>query len=192
LFLGPLERTHLLSQCSRDHLRRIQLPEQEMMQTLPHGLSTLQLATIFDFNTYLVDDLLVKIDRASMLASLEVRSPWLDHKVIEFAFGKVPDPLKATRTERKILPKIFGRQLLPDSFDFSRKRGFSVPLRRWFRGGLGDHVRTILNDCDPDLFDQKAMRNLIAKGNRSEVPERLLGLAMFELWRQDYNVKGLS
>src|SRR5690606_20883515 len=78
------------------------------------GRTPVQQATRVDFLTYLVDDILAKVDRASMLTSLEVRAPWLDHKIIEFAFGSTPDRLRATETERKILPKRLARKLLPD------------------------------------------------------------------------------
>ena len=61
----------------------------------------LQQATALDFRTYLVDDILAKVDRASMLCSLEVRAPFLDPRLIDFAFRRVPDRLRATARERK-------------------------------------------------------------------------------------------
>ena len=67
------------------------------------GRTVLQKMTAADFATYLPEDILVKVDRASMLASLEVRAPFLDYRIIEFAFGSVPDALRATRTSRKVL-----------------------------------------------------------------------------------------
>src|SRR5262245_59242334 len=92
------------------------------------GQTVLQAATSIDFSTYLADDILVKIDRASMLTSLEVRAPWLDHRLIEFAFGRVPDTLRATIRERKILPRRLATRLLPAGLDLARKQGFSLPL----------------------------------------------------------------
>src|SRR3546814_18999247 len=70
-------------------------------------------AMAVDFATYLPDDILTKVDRASMLASLEVRAPWLDRRVVEFAFGAVPDSVRATPTHRKILPKRLAQRLMP-------------------------------------------------------------------------------
>src|SRR3546814_17164951 len=77
-------------------------------------------AMAVDFSTYLPDDILTKVDRASMLASLEVRAPWLDRRVVEFAFGAVPDSLRATPTHRKILPKRLAQRLLPQPPDLQR------------------------------------------------------------------------
>jgi len=73
----------------------------------------LQRATRTDFENYLPEDILVKVDRASMLASLEVRAPFLDYRILEFAFGKVPSRLKADTAERKILLKRLCAKILP-------------------------------------------------------------------------------
>jgi asparagine synthase (glutamine-hydrolysing) len=66
-----------------------------------------------DFENYLAEDILVKVDRASMLHSLDIRTPFLDHRLIEFAFGKVPSRLKATESDRKILLKELAARVLP-------------------------------------------------------------------------------
>lgn len=58
-----------------------------------------------DFENYLVEDILVKVDRASMLNSLEIRAPFLDYRLIEFAFSEIPSSLKATKNQKKILLK---------------------------------------------------------------------------------------
>jgi asparagine synthase (glutamine-hydrolysing) len=87
-----------------------------------------------DFHSYLPDDILVKVDRASMLASLEVRAPFLDNRVIEFAYGRVPDKYRATLTQRKVLLRHLGRRLLPPELDLKRKMGFQIPLKAWFKG----------------------------------------------------------
>src|SRR3954464_6681734 len=89
-----------------------------------------------DFENYLPEDILVKVDRASMLVSLETRAPFLDFRICEFAFGKVPSRLKASSTERKILLKrlcarSFHRNLTP-----TENRGFRSHCRR---GSSPDH-----------------------------------------------------
>lgn len=151
--------------------------------------SPLQKATSVDFRSYLVDDILVKVDRASMLASLEVRAPWLDHRIIEFAFGHVPDSLKATKTQRKVLLRRLAERLLPPELDLTRKQGFSLPLNSWFKGDWGDYMISVLREADPGLFDRQTIQRLIA-GQRKGYSNtnRLFALTMFELWRRHYRV----
>ncbi len=151
--------------------------------------SPLQQATRLDFQTTMVDAYLVKVDRASMLTSLEVRAPWLDHRIIEFAFGRVPDALKATESERKILPRLLARRLLPSELDLNRKQGFSLPLEKWLRGEWGVFVEEVLSQADPQLFDQRMIQNLIASQRKGfSNKERLFALTIFELWRREYQV----
>src|SRR5450756_589859 len=96
-----------------------------------------------------------------MLTSLEVRAPWLDHRIVEFAFQRVPDSLRAAGSERKVLPRRLASRLLPGHMDLSRKQGFSIPLRRWLNNGWGSVVRDVLGreDC---LFDRKTVASVFA------------------------------
>lgn len=109
--------------------------ERDRMARVPKAGSLIERATRMDFQNYMAEDILVKVDRASMLASLEMRAPLLDHRLIEFAFGKVPGNLKATPTERKILLKRLCARVLPPDYNADRKQGFSIPLPRWLRCG---------------------------------------------------------
>jgi len=139
---------------------------------------------------YLPDDILVKVDRASMLNSLEVRAPLLDYRVIEFAFGRVPNHFRVTTKERKILLRKLASRLLPQHLDLSRpKRGFSLPLRDWFKGDWGGYVEEVLSEADKGIFDLNTVRALI-KGQEHGYnnTERLFALTMFELWRKEYKV----
>ena len=111
-------------------------PEQFKASLAEYDGTPLQMATRVDFRGYLPDDILAKVDRASMMHALEVRAPWLDHRLIEFAFT-LPDDLRATATERKILPRRLASRLLPPSLDLTRKQGFSLPLDDWFSGTWG-------------------------------------------------------
>ena len=144
-------------------------------------------ATRFDFENYLAEDILVKVDRASMLASLEVRAPLLDYRLIEFAFGRVPSRLKATVNEKKILLKRLAARLLPHEFDKQRKQGFSIPLAQWLKVGP---FRELFWDtlASPDsLFDQDTVRGLMRGQDRGfNNGERLFALVQFELWRKVY------
>jgi len=151
--------------------------------------SPLQQAARLDFQTTMVDAYLVKVDRASMLTSLEVRVPWLDHRLVELAFGRVPDSLKATERERKILPRRLAERLLPRELDLKRKQGFSMPLDAWFKGEWGKYVEDVLRQADPNLFDQSVIQRLIADQRRGYAnTARLFALTLFELWRREYKV----
>ena len=151
----------------------------------------LRRATQLDFENYLPEDILVKVDRASMRNSLEVRAPFLDHDVIEFAFGRVPSHLKATTAGRKILLKTLARRLLPAAFDFSRKQGFSVPFPAWLRSGVWlDYFRAVLLDRSQTTFDHGCVEQLFDGQRKGRAnAERLFGLVMFELWRRSYAVE---
>jgi asparagine synthase (glutamine-hydrolysing) len=142
-----------------------------------------------DFQTYLADDILTKIDRASMLASLETRAPWLDRKIIEFAYGMVPEHLKVNKEERKILPKRLARKMLPEQFDIKRKQGFVLPLDAWIKEGCGGFIRDVLLSESQRVFDHGMIKTLLKNnGMWFSNGERLFALTMFELWRREYKI----
>lgn len=157
-------------------------------QRIPATKDLLQRATRMDFENYLAEDILVKVDRASMLNSLEIRAPLLDYRIIEFAFRKVPSHLKATATSRKILLKRLCSRILPPNFDQRRKQGFSVPLADWLKGGVWlKFFREVLLDHRDSIFDRRVVEELFdgqAKGRGNS--ERLFSLVLFELWRREY------
>ena len=153
---------------------------------MPASHDLLDRATRMDFHNYLPEDILVKLDRASMLNSLEVRAPLLDYRLIEFAFGKVPAHLKATASSRKILLKKLAARILPKSFDLERKQGFSVPLASWLRSApwQGYFEQTLL---EGGFFRRGFVAGLLdGQRNGRANSERLFGLVMFELWRREY------
>lgn len=86
----------------------------------------------------------------------------LDHRIVEFAFGKVPVNLKATSVERKLLLKKLATRLLPRQFDTNRKQGFSIPLAAWLHAGPWQRFfREVLLDSADPFFDKKAVGDLI-------------------------------
>ena len=124
-----------------------------------------------------------------MLASLEVRAPWLDYRLVEFAFGRVPDALRASGGERKIVLRRLAARILPPTVDLSRKWGFSMPLDRWFRGEWGAFVEGVLREADPTIFDRRAIASLLDGQRRGYAnTARLFALTVFELWRREYRV----
>ncbi len=156
---------------------------------IPSTPDPVQRITRFDFANYMAEDILVKVDRASMLNSLEVRSPFLDVPVIEFAFGRVPSHLKATPTDRKIILKKLATRLLPKGFDFKRKQGFGAPLESWLQAGSW---RRLFEDVlfDPGAPFSKPEVEKLFRGLEAGrcVKNQLFGLALFELWRRQYGV----
>lgn len=166
-------------------------PAAELVKTglCAHGRTPLQQATAVDFLTYLPDDILVKVDRASMLSSLEVRAPFLDPRILEFAFGRVPDRLRATGSRRKVLLRRLAARMLPAELDVTRKQGFSIPLASWFRGEWGGMLNDVLSGADPRVFDPAVVQGLLAGQRRGlSNGNRLFMLTMFELWRREYGV----
>jgi asparagine synthase (glutamine-hydrolysing) len=157
---------------------------------MPATPDLLQRATRSDFGNYMVDDILAKVDRASMLNSLEVRAPLLDYRLIEFAFAKVPSGLKATALDHKILLKRLALRVLPNSFDRHRKQGFSIPLAAWLRSGPWRELfRGVLLESDGAVFDKSALRGLLDGQDKGRAnAERLFALVAFELWRREYRV----
>jgi asparagine synthase (glutamine-hydrolysing) len=155
---------------------------------LPITADLLQRATRTDFENYLSEDILVKVDRTSMLNSLEIRAPFLDRQLVEFAFGKVPSHQKATPTGRKILLKKLAARLLPKEFDQHRKQGFSIPLTSWLISGpWQEYFHDVLLGSSDMFFDKNSVRKLLSSTlHMRENSERLFALVMFELWRREY------
>lgn len=153
------------------------------------GNSAIQKAMAMDFLTYLADDILVKVDRASMLSSLEIRAPFLDHRIIEFAFRKVPDYLKVRGKQRKILLRHLAERLLPEELDLNRKQGFAIPLSQWLKGPWGAYFEEVLRDLPEELFNRRFVAELIERQKRGySNTQRLFALLIFELWRKHYRV----
>jgi asparagine synthase (glutamine-hydrolysing) len=163
--------------------------EQIWEKRVPEATGLLQRATRMDFENYLAEDILVKLDRSSMLTSLEVRAPMLDYRLVEFAFSRVPTHLRATIEKRKILLKRLAAKLLPSTFDQDRKQGFSIPLAEWLKvGPWRDYFHSIILDQQCS-FDKSAVTALIRGQDRGRNnQERLFGLVLFELWRREYKI----
>lgn len=147
-------------------------------------------ATKLDFENYLLEDILVKVDRASMLNSLEIRAPFLDHRIIEFAFSKVPSRLKVDKENRKIILKLLGDKLLPSNFNSARKQGFSIPIENWLNEKTWlDFIKGILLDGNQTTFSHLYLEKLLKMPISHKKGEGILGLVMFEIWRNKNKLK---
>jgi asparagine synthase (glutamine-hydrolysing) len=123
----------------------------------------LALIQYIDTHTYLVGDINTKVDRASMAHSLEVREPLMDHKLVEWV-ATLPSDFKMRGAMGKMLFKKANEPYLPNDVLYRPKMGFSVPLARWFRGPLRQHVRDALlqgpmQDCG--MFNSSVIRQLV-------------------------------
>jgi asparagine synthase (glutamine-hydrolysing) len=138
--------------------------------------------------TYLHDDILVKVDRASMACSLEVRAPFLDVELVEF-LARVPSRLKLRRFQTKRLLKLAMRDILPRGIATRPKKGFGVPIAAWFKGPLRE---ALLDELAPDrlrrqgIFDAPIVQRLITEhmAGRRDHRKSLWTLYVFQLWHR--------
>ncbi|MBI3988608.1 MAG: asparagine synthase (glutamine-hydrolyzing) [candidate division NC10 bacterium] len=141
-----------------------------------------------DVQMYLPDDLLVKVDIASMAHSLEARSPLLDHRFMEFA-ASLPSELKLKgRTQKYIFKKAL-KELLPDEIIHRPKKGFGVPIDRWFRKDLREMAYDVLLDhrgLERGYFRREAVQKLLDEHCQGEGTWHYLlwNLLMLELWHR--------
>jgi asparagine synthase (glutamine-hydrolysing) len=141
-----------------------------------------------DLHTYLPGDLLVKADRMAMAASIEARSPFLDHKLVEWS-ARLPDQLKVRgRSGKYLLKKAFAKEL-PESIKGRRKQGFGIPAGAWFRGPLHDWAKELLLADGSSLnqwFDRKAMNSILDEHRAGQVDhgKRIYALTMLALWKK--------
>lgn len=154
-----------------------------------HGADHVTKMLYTDIKTYLTDDILVKVDRMSMANSLEVRAPFLDYRIIEFA-ATLPSRFKIKGSTQKIILKKAFAQLLPQSILQRRKHGFTVPLDAWFRCELRTMAEQALLQSAPmaEWFNTACIRQLWNdhQSGRCNHGVPLWGLLMFALWQKEY------
>jgi asparagine synthase (glutamine-hydrolysing) len=151
----------------------------------PHFITRMQL---MDAISYLPDDVLTKVDRASMAVSLEVRVPLLDHRVVEFGW-RLPFNQKYRDGRGKwLLRQVLGRHIPPELFE-RPKAGFGVPIAAWLRGPMHEWAEELLTPnalIDGGIFGTKsiqlAWRRLLAGHDRFQEP--IWGVLMYQAWRR--------
>ena len=141
-----------------------------------------------DFQSFLSEDILVKIDRASMAHSLEIRSPFLSKEIIEFAFIDVPDKLKIYKGRKKIILKLLGEKILPKNFIFERKQGFSFPIDQLLlQDEWNEYFAEKILDFCPNFINQKSVLELLSKHGKGKFAGRkLYAIVQFIVWHDKY------
>ena len=145
-----------------------------------------------DIKSYLLDDILVKVDRMSMATSLEARAPLLDYKLMEFAAG-LPVEYKINKKVTKFLLKKVSEKFLPQSILTKKKQGFGIPLAAWFRTTLKEMMFDTIESQsfkERGVFDVAMTRSILEKhiNKEKDFSEQLWSILVFELWARAYQV----
>lgn len=162
---------------------------QQLFEKMTHG-TELRKMTYSDIKSWLPDDLLVKADKMTMAASLELRVPLLDHKLLEYATS-LPDKYRLKGKQGKHLLKKLMEKTLPDEIIYRKKQGFPVPLASWFRTTLFDKTKEIL--LDPRTLARGYFKNGYVeqilqrhKEGNEDLSRRIFALLNLELWHRKY------
>lgn len=152
--------------------------------------SPLSYMMAIDYQTYLIDDILQKVDRASMTASLEGREPFLDHRVIEWA-AQLPDHHKYYKGSKKHILKEIVHQYIPKSLMDRPKMGFAIPIEHWLMFDLKDKVSYYLNQStieNQGIFNYQFIDKLKHDfySGRKELANKLWYVLMFQMWYEKW------
>jgi len=153
----------------------------------PHALDQQEYV---DLMTYLVDDILVKVDRMSMAVSLEARTPFLDYRFVEFC-ASLPPAARLRGSQTKYLLKRAMKGILPEEILQRRKEGFSIPIKHWIKEELDPLLREFLSPAtvrQTGYFDEDYILQLLTehRSGRENHSHRLWALLMFHMWHRQY------
>lgn len=144
-----------------------------------------------DTTTYLPDDVLTKVDRASMSVGLEVRVPLLDHRLVEWAWAQTPSLKIQGKTSKWLLRQILYKHVPQELID-RPKSGFALPIDIWLRGPLREWAEDLLQPSKlKDTFDPAPIRHLWKNhlAGKADHQDRLWAILMFEAWRQKTEIR---
>ncbi|HOZ68293.1 MAG TPA: asparagine synthase (glutamine-hydrolyzing) [Chitinophagaceae bacterium] len=156
------------------------------MEILNSGNDFINKSLAYDYRTYMVDDILTKVDRATMSVALEGREPLLDHRIIEFA-SQLPSNLKYHNGEKKYLVKKIVHKYIPKEVMDRPKTGFSIPVFDWLTGDLKDHLYSLINEKEfakhglIDIKKAMSVRKEFEDGRKGRDAQIWL-LLMFQMW----------
>jgi asparagine synthase (glutamine-hydrolysing) len=143
-----------------------------------------------DYQTYLPDDILQKVDRASMSTGLEAREPFLDHRLIEWA-ARLPDDYKYHQGNKKYILKEIVHQYLPREMMNRPKMGFAIPIEIWLMSDLRPQVEYYLKDelvTQQGIFQAAEIRKLRVEffSGKKELAQKIWYLLMFQMWHDKW------
>jgi asparagine synthase (glutamine-hydrolysing) len=155
-----------------------------------NSYSSLAYMMAIDYQTYLVDDILQKVDRASMTVSLEGREPFLDHRIIEFA-AQLPDNFKYHKGIKKHILKEITHQYIPKTMMDRPKTGFAIPIEKWLATDLKEQVLYYLNRQtiqSEGIFNPDQVNKLVIDffNGKKEYATKIWYLLMFEMWYRQW------
>ncbi len=152
------------------------------------SLDSLTRMSYIDLKTWMPNDLLLKADRLSMAHSLELRVPFLDHKLVEFA-ARLPSNLKIHRGVNKYILKRMMQPLLPAKIVHRAKRGFPIPTKVWFRTGLAGFARERLlaaNSPCSAFFSRKEVEGVLEAHRYRDRSDQIYALLVFDEWYRTF------
>ncbi len=185
-----------LSSMLHSNLRKLCTPDgiqkkfvEQFLDRMPRA-STLNRLLALEVAQPMMDDLLVKVDRMSMAHSLEVRVPFLDHKLVEFAFS-LPDSLKLQGKRTKVILREAMQKFLPASLFTKKKQGFSIPISPWLREGWKEPAQKLLEDPHSRLYqylhpEAVSQRWCEHQDGRRDWGFHLWSLVVLEEWLRKY------
>ncbi|MDF9796217.1 asparagine synthase (glutamine-hydrolyzing) [Catalinimonas alkaloidigena] len=192
-YLNGEEAVALLSSSVLEHLAFEKHDRQigALTQAINDQHETINQWLYTDVNLVLPNDMLTKVDLMSMAHGLEIRVPFLDHKVVEFVFT-LPEESKINRQMKKRILQDTFRKLLPPELYKRPKQGFEVPLLGWFRTELKSTIEELLSDdfiAEQDIFDLagiQAIKQKLFSNNPGDVHATIWALIVFQHWWKQY------
>jgi asparagine synthase (glutamine-hydrolysing) len=147
-----------------------------------------------DYQTYMADDILQKVDRATMSVSLEGREPFLDQSIIEWA-AQLPNDYKYHNGEKKYIIRQIVYKYIPKDMMERKKMGFGIPIEKWLREELKDLVHQYLSESalnEHKLFNTQYVQSLLNSffGGRTHLYQKIWYLLMFQMWYERWMGKG--
>jgi len=183
----------LSQQFTNDQLNKLMKNKVDELETAYHSKELLKenytpLAYMMaiDYQTYMVDDILQKVDRATMTVSLEGREPYLDHRIIDWA-AQLPDDFKYHNGSKKYILKEITHQYVPKQMMDRPKMGFAIPIASWLQKDLKDLVLTYINENrinEQGIFNWTQVQAILDSfyNGKKELDVKLWYLLMFQMW----------